>query len=105
MRALGEAMLQMLGMTPEEAARLSATIDWTTTLVLPLPSDLGQVQEVPVDGTTGLLFASQWQQEGGDWVKEVSLLWQKGGFVYLVAANGDRDVGNNVVLSLAEALP
>ena len=82
--ALGEAMLQLFGMSPREARRLSQSIDWTTTLVLPIPTDMASVSEITVNGTTGLLFeradmSNDVDGEGG------ALLWQKDGIMYFVA--------------------
>lgn len=82
--ALGEAMLQLFGMSPREARRLSQSIDWTTTLVLPIPTDMASVSEITVNGTTGLLFeradmSNDVDGEGG------ALLWQKDGVMYFVA--------------------
>jgi hypothetical protein len=89
MQALGQAMLQVLGMSPEEAARLSESIDWTTTLVLPITPDISSVQEISVDGTTGLMFDSGWMEGDGenDWSRSMSLLWQKNGMVTLVVSH------------------
>lgn len=97
-QALGEAMLQLLGMSPEEAARLSASIDWTTTLVLPVPIDAATVQEVNVKGTTGLLFdASDYEDiDGGGG----ALLWQKNGIVTMIVG-GDSSID---LLEIAAAL-
>lgn len=89
MQALGQAMLQVLGMTPQEAARLSESIDWTSTLVLPITPDLASVQEISVDGTTGLMFDSGWMEgEGdGDWNRSMTLLWQKNGIVTAITSH------------------
>ncbi|MEJ2150139.1 MAG: zf-HC2 domain-containing protein [Chloroflexota bacterium] len=89
MQALGQAMLQVLGMTPQEAARLSESIDWTSTLVLPITPDLASVQEISVDGTTGLMFDSGWMAgEGdGDWNRSMTLLWQKNGIVTAITSH------------------
>jgi hypothetical protein len=92
--ALGEAMLQLFGMTPEEAARMSQRVDWTTTLVLPVPDDLVRVQEVDIDGTSGLLFVSGWQEyEGNEYHhRDVTLLWQQNGVVTLVTGPDEQQV-------------
>jgi hypothetical protein len=90
MQALGQAMLQVLGMTPQEAARLSQSVDWTSTLVLPITPDLATVQEIGVDGTTGLMFDSGWMEgdgEGDDWDRSMTLLWQKNGIVTVIASH------------------
>ena len=80
---LGEALLQVLGMAPGEAERLAQNIDWTSTLLLPVPQDLATFREVRVDGTSGLALSSV---EG----RGHSLLWQKDGAVYLLA--GERNL-------------
>jgi hypothetical protein len=73
---LGEAMLQFLGLSKAEARALSQRIDWTTTLILPIPSGEGySYQEVMVDGVTGTLV----QEDGQD---SYMLLWVKDGFLY-----------------------
>ena len=87
MQALGEAMLQVYGMTPREARRLSRSIDWTTTLVLPIPTDVASVSEISINGHTGLLFdqadmSHDVDGEGG------ALLWEADGTVYMVAGAG-----------------
>lgn len=102
MQALGEAMLQLLGMSPEEAANLSESIDWATTLVLPVPTGMLQtMQEVEVDGVTGLLFEMEGRSEDGAYLKPRALLWQKDDIVYMITSNyGDvhrlLDIGNSL---------
>jgi hypothetical protein len=96
---LGQAMLQLLGMDPEEAARVSASIDWTSTLVLPIPTNAASVQEVPVDGTSGLLIEAAATEEGPR-KDVVALLWQKDGIVNMIAgARGELDL-----VAIADAL-
>lgn len=101
---LGSAMLQLLGMSEEEAERLSADIDWTSTMVLPLPTDLASVREVEVDGTTGLLFDAEGRvEEGGHEIEATggALLWQKDGMIYVVAA---QQLNNIQMQEVAESL-
>ncbi len=91
MQALGNAMLQLLGMTPEEAARLSQTIDWTTTLVVPMPTSVSTIQEVELDGTTGLYILSGWEPDATDpdegHYNGGMLLWEKNGFIMAIIGN------------------
>jgi hypothetical protein len=85
---LGEAMLQLLGMDADEAHRLSQSIDWTTTVVLPIPRDVASVREVNIDGTTGLVFDARGHGDGdGEGRPGGAVLWEKNGIVYLVAAD------------------
>jgi hypothetical protein len=83
MDALGEAMLIVLGMDSDEAARMSRRIDWTSTLVIPMPVGYGSAEDVEVDGTSGLLLEAEPMEEGGE--SGCGLLWQRGGILYMVS--------------------
>ncbi len=74
---LGEALLQALGMNDDEAQRLAQNIDWTSTVLLPIPQDFASFNEVTVDGVSGLALNSI-SNEGS------ALFWQKEGIVYLL---------------------
>ena len=76
--ALGEALLRVLGMDPREAARLAGSIDWTTTLLVPIPEGVASFGEVPVDGQPGLALESLDGEHAG-------LLWQRDGIVYALS--------------------
>ncbi|MGH2538739.1 MAG: hypothetical protein ACRDHL_15225 [Candidatus Promineifilaceae bacterium] len=80
--ALGEAALQLMGMGQAEARRLAAGIDWTSTLLLPIPADVATFGEVSVDGASGLALSSLDGQNA-------AILWQTGGVLYMLAG---RDV-------------
>lgn len=77
-QALGEAFLQVMGMSPEEAASYAANVDWATTLVIPIPRGRVQYQEVSVDGVTGTMFT---QNYGGP-ERLRGVIWLKDGIVY-----------------------
>lgn len=79
--ALARAGLQLLGMDEREADRLSRSIDWTNTLVLPLPTDISSFREVAVDGTSGLLISADTDEPHS------ALMWQKGDVLYLLQGN------------------
>jgi anti-sigma factor RsiW len=85
--ALGESLLQLLGIKQADAARLARTIDWTSTLVIPVPAGAAHYREVPVDGVSGVLMGPD-----GDGLRgERALLWQKGEIVYGLAGDGITD--------------
>lgn len=96
--SIGEAFLQLLGMTPEEAARFSQRIDWTTTLVVPIPRYAATYQDVRVDGVEGVLI-----RQSGEY-DEISarywLMWIKDGMVYSLTGQGMRStalaIGNSL---------
>lgn len=90
---LGEALLRLLGMEPAEAQRLARTIDWTTTMLLPIPEDLATFREVQVDGSSGLGLSSVDGQGS-------SVMWQEAGVVYVLAGEPTVDE----LLAVAEAI-
>ena len=75
---LGEALLQLLGLNPLEANRLAQQIDWTSTLLLPIPSNLATFQEMQVNGVSGIGLSSIDGTMNG-------LVWQKDGRLYVLA--------------------
>ncbi len=76
MASIGNAMFQFLGLSPAEAQRLSQRIDWTSTLVLPIPqSGQLQYQDVQVDGVTGTLLL---ETNSNSYM----LIWVKDGILY-----------------------
>jgi hypothetical protein len=84
---LGQAFLELMGMTPEEAARFSETLDWTTTFVLPVPRDGTNYREVQVDGVTGTLITQDFEDD--DDAPGYVLLWVKEGILYALMGDGE----------------
>lgn len=96
-QALGALMFQVYGMSPEEAAMMASQIDWATTLVLPVPADqMDTVQEVEVDGVTGLLINQEdaYSEEAHEWESGgLALIWQKGGYLYMLMSDHESVAG------------
>jgi hypothetical protein len=82
---IGEAYLQILGMSPEEAAQFSSTVDWTTTLVLPIPRYGTNYKDVTVDGVKGTLVQQKFDNRQGQY----ALIWVKDGVLYGLTGQGD----------------
>ena len=91
---IGESFLELIGMTPEEAALFSQTVDWTTTLLIPIPRYSTTYQEVSVDGVTGTLILQK------DYVPKYMLLWVKGGIVYVLSGPGDSSTALAIAASI-----
>lgn len=96
---MGEALLQVLGMPAGDAQRLAQSIDWTSTMVIPLPTDVGRFREVEVDGVTGLLLEERRENQYQRQHKMV--LWQRDGLVYSVQGE---NVDATELLRLANSL-
>jgi hypothetical protein len=91
---LGEAMLQLVGYSPLEARAVSQSIDWTSTLIVPIPSGEGiQHQDVSVNGVPGTLLTSA--KEPG-----YMLLWVKDGVLFGLRGPGSPEealaIGNSI---------
>ncbi|MDT8306433.1 MAG: hypothetical protein RRC07_10895 [Anaerolineae bacterium] len=82
--AIGEAVLQALGMSPAEAQRLSRAIDWTNTLVLPIPTNIASFTEVTVGGNSGLALTSV-EGHGN------AIVWQGGDTLYMLTGSASTE--------------
>jgi hypothetical protein len=95
MAGIAEAALELVGMSPAEARSFCQTVDWSSTLVVPIPSNSSSSETVAVDGVEGSLI-TQTLSEGNRY----SLLWVKDGVIYSLAGHG----GSSEALSLAASL-
>jgi hypothetical protein len=95
---LGQAYLQFLGLTAEEARQFSERVDWTTTLVVPLPQFANlDYQNVNVDGVEGTLLRPS---PSSRYAKEYLLTWVKGDVVYALHGAGSTEEALAVASSL-----
>jgi hypothetical protein len=81
--ALARIGLEFTGMTPEEAAELTSTVNWTSTLLVPIPRNAAIHEQVSVDGVTGTLI----QRPSGEG-PQFALLWVKDGIIYAISGLG-----------------
>jgi hypothetical protein len=112
---LGEIGLRIAGMSADEAHRFAQSIDWHSTLIIPIPANAASFSEVSVRGTSGLLITMRDARElrssttrlapgarsmASDGSGDVVLLWAEGDMVYaVITSEGTRDV-----LAVAEGL-
>ena len=80
---IGEAYLQVLGMSQEEAAHFSQNVDWTTTFIIPIPQYYADYEDVVVDGVTGTLIQDKYYST-------YILLWVKDGIVHSLSGEGNK---------------
>jgi hypothetical protein len=97
---LAQIGLEFTGMTAEEAAEFTSTVDWTSTLVVPIPQDGTSYQQVPVDGVTGALIERT--IDDGDDAPQFALFWVKDGIIYTIGGLGDN---SQKALEIANSLP
>lgn len=98
--ALATAMLQLLGYSPDEAAAFASSIDWSTTLVLPIPTSDVDFHEVMVDGAEGFAFEFISDDAGPNAAPLHTVMWERDGIVTSVSGVG----GEDAVLAIANSL-
>jgi hypothetical protein len=95
---LGQAYLQLLGLSAGEARQFSERVDWTTTLVVPLPQFANLTyQSVPVDGAEGTLLRPS---PSSRHAKEYLLTWIKEDTVYALHGAGSTEEALSIAGSL-----
>lgn len=88
---LAEIGLRFIGLPQNQARELAQTVDWTSTLIVPIPRNSATARQVQVDGVTGYLI-----QRPLDDAPEYVIIWVKGGIVYAIGG-----VGNDTTTALA----
>ncbi|HEX9028954.1 MAG TPA: DUF4367 domain-containing protein, partial [Anaerolineales bacterium] len=82
-KQLAEIGLQFTGMSAEQASQFSQSVDWTSSLVIPIPKNASTYQQVSVDGVTGTLI-----QRPVDDAPQYVLIWVKNGTIYAISSLG-----------------
>lgn len=85
MQALAEAILQVTGMSAANAHAFAKTVDWSSTLVIPIPETEATYSTVPVDGVMGTLIESIPNSNFG---AHYQLIWLKNGVLYSMEGQG-----------------
>jgi hypothetical protein len=93
---LGQSFLQLMGMSAEEAAQFSQQVDWTTTLVIPIPRYGAEYDDVVVDGVPGTLIHQSLEQHAPQFL----LIWLKDGIIYALTGPGDGAQAIDIAASL-----
>jgi hypothetical protein len=94
---LAYAGLRVLGMSQDEAYRMSVTIDWRSTLIVPVPAGAAAYRPINVSGNEGLLI------EAFDMDARLPrrvLMWSAGGQTFAVAGS----VSGVELLEIAQTL-
>ncbi len=94
---LAEIGLEFTGMTSEQAAAFTSSVDWTSTLVVPIPKNAATYEQLTVDGVTGTLI-----QRPADDAPQYVLLWVKNGVIYGIGGLG---ADSQQAIDMANSLP
>lgn len=95
MSEIAEAALELAGMSPAEAHSFCRTVDWSSTLVVPIPRNTSSYETVSVDGVEGTLITETLSQGN-----RYSLLWIRNGVIHSLAGQGN----SSDALTLAASL-
>lgn len=95
MSEIAEAALELAGMSPAEAHSFCETVDWSSTLVVPVPRNSSSSENVSVDGVEGTLITETLSQGN-----RYSLLWIKNGVIHSLMGQGS----SSDALTLAASL-
>jgi hypothetical protein len=97
LQQLAEIALQFAGMSAVQARQFCQTIDWKSTLVLPVPPSIRSYETVDVNGVQGTLMKTSGRKGGPAYF----LVWVKDGVIYAIINNsGDP----NSAVQLASSL-
>jgi hypothetical protein len=94
---LAYAALRVLGMSRDEAYRMSVTIDWRSTLIVPVPAKAVAYRPINVAGNEGLLIEGL---AAGETYPGGVLMWSAGDETFAVAGA----VSGEELLEIAQTL-
>ena len=94
---LAQIGLEFTGMTSDQASAFTKTVNWTSTLVIPIPKNAATYQQVTVDGVTGTLI-----QRPADDAPQYVLIWVKNGIVYAISSLGSN---SRQAIQMANSMP
>ena len=93
---IAQIALQFLGMNANDAVSFTQTVDWTSTLVLPVVRGESKYEQVRVNGNDGALLRSANQRESDHF----SLMWVDNGIVFALNGTGDDTTAINLASQL-----
>jgi len=83
---LAVVALQAAGMSADEAEAFCQTVDWASTLVIPIPRNAGSYEKVAVDGVEGTLIHHPISRRN---TQAFTVIWVNKGMIYSIAGVGD----------------
>ena len=89
--------LEVGGLSAEEAELMTSAIDWTSTLVIPMPKDKARHEEIEVDGGRGVLVT--FHRDDVD-MQGYGIFWVRNGITYMLSGTGDTGAGLQMANSL-----
>ncbi|MGE5464789.1 MAG: anti-sigma factor family protein [Syntrophothermus sp.] len=75
--------LEFTGMSQADATAFTDNVNWTSTLVIPIPQNASTHRQLTVDGVTGTLI-----QRPADDAPQYALIWVKDGIIHAISGLG-----------------
>jgi len=100
--AIGEIGLRILGLSRSEAYRIAQSVDWRSTLLVPVPVNAASFRQVNIQGATALMIQandSAHPTEGKPG-RETVILWSQQGIVYALSSL----MGPDTLVDIAQTL-
>jgi len=93
---IAQVALQFLGMNANDAANFTQTVDWTSTLVLPVIRGKSKYEQVHVNGNEAALLRPANEEESA----RFSLMWVDNGIIFSLNGTGDDTTAINLASRL-----
>jgi Putative zinc-finger len=93
---IAQVALQFLGMSANDAANFTQTVDWTSTLVLPVVRGRSKYEQVHVNGNDAALL----RPANGAESARFSLMWVDNGIIFSLNGTGDDTTAINLASQL-----
>lgn len=99
---LGEIGLRILGLDAGEARRMASSVDWRSTLLVPVPANASSFRQVSVQGQPGLMITTTRppDDEGRRLRGGTVILWTEGERVFALTGK----VGHPDLMQIAESI-
>lgn len=85
--SLAEIGLRVLGIQRADAHRFAQSVDWRTTLIVPVPADVSSFKQVDVQGNPGLLITTARRTSRGLLPVQSRVLWSSGDSVFALVGD------------------
>ena len=88
---LGEIVLRVYGLSATEARSFARTVDWSSTMLVPVPVLGNQYREVDVNGAKGVLITAErtTRADGSVRPRRSCLVWSADGRLYRLSGGGN----------------
>jgi hypothetical protein len=100
LQQLAEIGLQLAGWSPEKAREFCQTVDWKSTLVLPIPRNVDSYETVSINGVRGTLMHFPATHSNHPDRPSFGLIWVDNGIIYSVFGRGDSSSAVQLASSL-----